>query len=142
MRTRLAFITILLSLTGCGTIEQKVRPVALSSDEPREICVVETPDAHHEFLPSYKSALTKKGMTVRVLPAGAAVGACPLTTTYEAKWQWDLALYLSYANLKVYRNNHLEGEALYDATRGGTKTEKFTNAEAKIQELTDQLFPG
>jgi hypothetical protein len=143
MKAALASIAILLSLTGCvGTIEQKVQPVALSGNEPREICLIENAAVHHEFLASYKKALSKRNLAVRLLPPGTALGGCPLMTTYDAKWTWDLALYLYYANLKVYHNNRLEGEALYDAAKGGTKTEKFINAETKIQELTDQLFPG
>ena len=51
-------------------------------------------------------------------------------------------MYLIYANLKVYRNGRLEGEAMYDSRHGGLNMSKWINAEAKIQELTNQLFPG
>jgi hypothetical protein len=137
-----ASIALLVSLAGCGTIQQKVTPIALSGSQPREICVVENPSARVSFLDAYKDALAKRNLTVRMLPPGTAVGACPLTTTYAATWRWDLALYLSYANLKVYRNSHLEGEALYDAEQAKADTKKFIHADVKIQELTDQLFPG
>jgi len=142
MKAARVSILMMLSLVGCGSISQKVQPVALSGSEAREICVVENSDVKHEFLASYTGALARKGFSVRVLPQGTAPGACPLTTTYDAKWQWDLALYLSFALLKVYHNNRLEGEALYDATQAKMKTDKFIKAEMKIQELTNQLFPG
>ncbi|WP_267877742.1 hypothetical protein [Duganella guangzhouensis] len=34
------------------------------------------------------------------------------------------------------------GEALYDANRAGLNTGKFIDADKKIRELADQLFPG
>jgi len=138
-----AYIAILFSLAGCGgTIEEKVQPVSLSSSDPREICVIENSDVRHEFLEAYSRALSGKGLTVRMLPAETSVGSCPLTSTYAANWRWDLALYLAYANLKVYRNSRLVGEAMYNSLNAAANTDKFINATSKIQKLTDQLFPG
>ena len=141
MKTRVTSLLIVLSLAACGTIEQKVKPVAFSAGEPREICVVENPSVTENFLAAYKNALSKRNLAVRMLPQGLAVDTCPLTSTYTANWRWDMALYLAYANLKVYRNGRLEGEALYDGLKAGLDTDKFIHAEAKIQELTNQLFP-
>ncbi len=134
-------ITMLLVLSAC-TIQQQVHPVSVSASQAREICVVETTSVREHFLDAYSNALTDKGLKVRVLPEGSPLNTCPLTSTYAAKWQWDLALYLSYASLKVYRNGHLDGEALYDGTGAGLNANKFIKAEAKVRELTDQLFPN
>jgi len=41
---------------------------------------------------------------------------------------------------KVYRGVALFGLAVYDATWGGGRPDKFINAENKIHELVDQLF--
>lgn len=144
MKSGLAVVTILLSLAGCagGIIEQNVKPVTLSASEPREVCLVENPAVSQGFLESYKAALAKRNLTIRMLPPGTPVNTCPLTLTYTANWRWDLALYLAYANLKVYRNGNLEGEALYDGMKAALDTAKFIKADAKIQELTDRLFPG
>jgi hypothetical protein len=131
----------LLPLAGCGTISQDVKPIALSASEPREICVVEDTAVRAEFRDAYKDALSGKGFTVRVLPNGSPVSSCPLTTTYLASWQWDLELYVSYIDLKVYRNDRLEGEAVYDAKEAAANTNKFVNARGKVEELTNQLFP-
>ena len=66
------------------------------------------------------------------------------------KWQfqpdrrsrsWDLTIFMSYANIRVYKNGVLEGEALYDATGGGLTLSKFIDAETKVRELVNQLFP-
>jgi hypothetical protein len=142
VKARSTCIAILVLLVGCGTIEEKVQPVTLSGSDPREICVIENSDVRHEFLEAYSSALSSKGLTVRMLPAGASVGSCPLTSTYTANWRWDLALYLAYANLKVYRSSRLVGEAMYNSLDAAGNTDKFINARLKVQKLADQLFPG
>ena len=63
-----------------------------------------------------------------------------MTSTYTANWGWDLAMYMKYAEIKVYRGVALVGLAVYDATRGGGRPDKFINAENKIRELVDELF--
>jgi hypothetical protein len=49
-------------------------------------------------------------------------------------------MYMRYAEIKVYRGVALVGLAVYDATWGGGRPDKFINAENKIRELVDQLF--
>lgn len=141
MKARQALITLFLSLAGC-TIRQEVKPVALSGSEPRQICLIEDTSVLKDILGVYETALSQKGFTVRTLPQGTSVDACPLTSTYTANWRWDVALYLTYADLKVFRDGRLAGEALYDSTGGSANLSKFVHASKKIQELTDQLFPG
>jgi hypothetical protein len=70
------------------------------------------------------------------------VNTCPVTSTYTANWRWDLAMYMAYANIKVYSNGEQSGEAVYDALRGGANMSKFVQGETKIAELVNQLFPG
>jgi len=134
-------LVLALFFAGCGSIDQVVKPVALSKDEPREICLIENTALRQNFLAEYRNALSGKGFTIRMLPPKSSVSACPLTSTYAANWRWDLALYLVYANLKVFRNGQLDGEALYDSQRAGASTSRFINAGQKIRELTGQLFP-
>jgi hypothetical protein len=47
---------------------------------------------------------------------------------------------MKYAEIKVYRAAALVGEAVYDATWGGGRLDKFINAENKIRELVNELF--
>ena len=142
MKTWLLSGALLAVLTGCGSVpQQKVVPITLSNSEPHEICFVANPAVRGDFLEAYKEAVSNKGLRVKVISERAAVTACPLTTTYIANWRWDLAWYMAYANIKVYRNGRLEGEALYDSLQAGASTSKFVQAKAKIQELTDRLFP-
>ena len=127
------------ALSGCA-IHQSVSPVSQFNE--KEICIIENTSVKNGFLESYRRALTNKGYQVRQLPASASIVQCPITTTYSANWRWDLALYMAYAEIKVFNNGKPIGEAKYDSQRGGANMSKFIDADKKINELTNQLFPG
>jgi hypothetical protein len=130
---------ISVALVGCA-IKQNVRPV--ERFEGKEVCIVENKAVKQEgFLATYQRALAEKGYTVRVLPPGSSTSTCPVTSTYTANWRWDLALYLAYADIIVYKNGTQSGEAIYDSLRGGANLGKFIRGETKIMELVNELFP-
>lgn len=143
MKTRsmklFALVALALALGGCA-IRQKVNPT--ERFEGKLICIVANPAVKNGFLETYKSTLTQKGYEVRVLAPSASLIECPVTSTYSANWRWDLAMYMAYAEIKVYKQAKPSGEAVYDATRGGGNMGKFISAETKIAELVDKLFPG
>jgi hypothetical protein len=127
-------------LLGACAIHQTVKPVA--GVEGRQICVIENPAVRNGFVEAYKRSLAAKGYAVRQLPATAAITECPMTSTYSANWRWDLAMYMAYADIKVYSNGRPVGEAKYDSLHGGGNMNKFIDADRKIDELVNQLFPG
>lgn len=136
-----------LMLVGCipaGLIDQIVRPVPAAAPEGREICVIENPAVatKEDFFAAYQRALTERGFTVRKLTPDSPVAACPLTSSYTANFRWDMAFYMAYANLKVFRNGQLVGEAMYDAMLAGLTGKKWISAEEKLRELTKELFPA
>ena len=138
-----AFITAIallgIVLSGCS-IKQTVRPVAALATNT-EICIIANDLVRPSFLDAYRYALKPKGFSTRALDEGSPLDACEVTSTYTANWTWDLATYMRYAELKIYRNAAPAGEAVYDASAAGMRTDKFINAENKVQELVDQLFP-
>jgi hypothetical protein len=105
-----------------------------------EVCILKNEDVRQGFLDAYTGALNEKNVKVKLLPETASLNECITTSTYTARWAWDLALYMKYAEIKVYRSAALVGEAVYDATWGGGRLDKFINAENKIRELVDELF--
>jgi len=142
MKKNVVSVFFLATMAGCsaGVIQQKVMPITLSDKDSQEICLITNPAVLQDILEAYRKSLTSRGLTVKVLPQGSEPGSCSLATTYTANWRWDLALYLAYADLKIYRNNQLEGEAIYDALQAALNTGKFIHADAKIQELTEKLL--
>lgn len=140
MKTKLAFaIAIAIATTGCA-IQQTVQPVAMADN--KQVCIVENPAVKNGFLDAYKRTLSTKGYIVRQLAQGASLVECPVTSTYTANWHWDLAMYMTYADITVYNKGAPAGKAVYDSRRAGLNTGKFINADKKITELVDQLFPA
>jgi len=135
--TALWFLPVLL-LSGCSIV-QTVTPVKEAGFD--EVCIIENPAVRSGFLEAYRHALEENGYKTRVLPKDASVNDCDVTTIYVANWRWDVALYMQYAHIKVFRQGHVAGEAVYDSTRTGARVDKFIKAEAKVQELTSELFP-
>jgi hypothetical protein len=123
---------------GCS-ISQQVDPVPRL--ETRNICIIENPDVREGFLQVYRSALDSKGFQTKMLKESALPDDCPVTSKYTANWRWDLLLYLAFADITVYANGSKVGRALYDSLAGGGNFAKFINAENKIRELVDLLFP-
>ncbi len=133
-------LALTVTLAGCA-INQTIKPV--ERFEGNQVCIVVNPAVSQGgFLETYTRVLREKGYTVKQLQAGSSVTECPVTSTYTANWRWDLGLYMAFADIKVFNNGSLSGQALYDSTRGGANMNKFIRGEAKITELVEQLFPG
>ncbi len=124
-------------LLGC-TIRYTANPIFIPKVDRKEICVIEA-EAYGNFLVSYKKALEAKGFSVKLLSRGSDVAACPLSSTYQSVWSWDLAMYMSRAQIFVFRNGILTGNALYASSDGALK--KYGGTEEKIAKMVDQLFP-
>ena len=133
-------LLILLSaaVVSACSITQNIQSVEMSRGS--EICIIENTGVRKGFLEEFKSVLSSKGIAYQVVSEGSVPASCEWTSTYMANWTWDLALYMSYAEIKVFHNGNLEGVAKYDSTRGGANLSKFIDAETKIQELVNELM--
>lgn len=139
MRTTLVLPVVATLLTGCA-ITQNVTPVQRPLQ--REICVIENPDVRPGFLTAYNAALTAKGFQPRTVERNSPLNVCPQASRYIANWRWDMAMYMAFAELTVYENGTEIGKATYDSLRGGGNLGKFIDADVKVKELVDQLFPA
>ncbi len=137
---KLLIFCFALATTAC-TIHQEVQPLTYNQELEQKVCIVDNPDVKEGFVDAYRSSLEQKGFTVETLDAGASLNSCDLTSTYTANWLWDLALYMAYAEIKVYQEATPVAEAVYDSRRGGANMDKFIDAEVKVAELVDLLFP-
>ena len=130
-----------LLASGCS-IKQVVTPAVMSADMTPEICLIPAQGLREGFNTAYDAQLKKKGFHTRQIPPGSSPSSCRLSTTYIGTWSWDLALYMSYADIRVFENGKQIGRAEYDSRHGGGRvSDKFIDAEKKINEMTDLLFP-
>jgi len=138
---RMVLVALGTLATAACSIQQQVEPVASTERSGMEVCIVEDKTVREGFLPSYVSALQSRGISAKVVGSLAEGRACPMYSTYMGNWRWDLAFYLAYAKITVFRGEEKIGEALYDSLGGGGRPDKFIDAETKINELVAQLFP-
>src|SRR5690606_27828253 len=125
---------------GCS-IKQNVTPAAFEAPTTTRICMIPAQGLRAGFHKAYREQLLRKGFTVQEHAANASPSGCALSTRYTANWAWDLAMYMVYADIQVFQDGKRVGQATYDAKWGGGRLDKFIDAEDKITELTDQLFP-
>ena len=132
-------VGLAMLVTGC-TITQHVQPVppnTLSS-----LCIEENDETwSKEFLPTLRAQLEHRGIASTVYQ-GTPPESCRYRLTYDVNWGWDLAVYLTYANLRIYDGIKPIGEATYDARDGGGRFDKFGRTEEKLNTLLDQLLQG
>ncbi len=128
-------------ITGCS-IKQTVIPAQLSAELTPQICMIPAEGLRAGFNSTYKTILKGKGFSIRELSPHTSPSSCPLATTYTGQWGWDFALYMKYADIRVYEHGRQVGHAEYDSRWGGGRLDKFIDAETKITELADQLFPN
>jgi len=132
----LAAVAVLLA-AGCA-ITQNVRPVTAS--DIRSICIKHNAQTFMtDFESELRSQIEARGIKARMYD-GEAPSECRYRLEYTANWHWDLAMYLVYADLRVYDRDLLIGEANYDARGGGANFGKFGHTGEKLKPLTEQLF--
>jgi hypothetical protein len=133
---KLAAVALAASvLCGCAS-KPMVQVSPVDMEGARQVCIVENPRVHKpEFLDAYRKALESKGYTVKVVAASSGLGICPVTAKYVAYWNWDLVLYMSSAELRVYKNGRPAGGARFWA---GQK--RLMNMEDEVKALVDQLY--
>jgi len=144
---KLLVISLFVSfgLSACAPkpiISQTVEIAQLGEDLGQEIIIIpEAQGVRDNFKKAYSAALEGKGFSVVEKPFGTPLADYPLSSTYIARWSWDLATYMSYAEIHILAYGKEIGHALYDSRLGRGSTKKFINAEEKINELIEQLFP-
>ncbi|HVY07506.1 MAG TPA: Sbal_3080 family lipoprotein [Burkholderiales bacterium] len=138
MRRNIAFAcTLALVLCAC-TISKQVKPI--TATDVREICIKRNPAVIMEqFLPEIAKQIEAHGVKTRTY-IDTKPDDCRYTLDYVANWQWDMAMYLKYADLIVRDGSELIGRVTYDARGGGGNMSKFGTTAEKIRPLIDELF--
>ena len=137
MKKVFVIVAVAAVLSACS-----IKQVVEKAEIPKKklLCVVENKDVRAGFLEEFKRVLNSKSIPYKMISKYSTPSACEWTATYVARWTWDLALYMSYAEIKVFNNGRLDGKATYDSTRGSANMGKFIDAETKIRELMNELL--
>ncbi len=131
-------VIFVVFFSGCS-ITTNVTPV---SDVAyiEKIYVQNNPDAHmKELVNELVSQIEKLGFQSEKYE-----GAKPVDSnhhlTYTANWAWDMAMYLTFFEAKLYEGEKLIGEVSYDARNGGGNMGKFGRTGEKIEPLLTELL--
>lgn len=137
MKRFLLFILPATALLASCAINQSVDSTSVPSDAT--LCIIEDPAVREGFLDELTKILDEKAISHRVVDKDEALN-CEWTMTYLGRWNWDFTIYMAYAEIKIFRDGQLTGEAVYDASRGAFNFSKFIDAEPKIRELVEELL--
>ena len=135
----LAFLAVCAFFTTSCKIAQDIQPVTV---DVREIAVIDNPQVlRDDFGAALESELRGLGIQVNRLPQDATPKDSEFVLTYTANWSWDLAMYLCYAELRVFQKGQPIASAVYDSRFGSANMNKFVKAGTKLRELVGLLFP-
>lgn len=124
-------LAIPLTLNGCS-ISTNVKPVPIKISD---ICIENNPAVFMDgFLPELRSQIESHDIKTRVFD-DVMTKDCLYQLEYTANWSWDIVMWLTYAELKVYENESRQtiGEAIYDARIGGGRPDKFGPTANKLK---------
>ena len=134
-----AFIGFALAASGCS-ITKTVDPI--KSAQVSQVCVLDNKDIlMDDYQPEIQRQIEAKHIPTKVY-VGGHPAECSHYLEYTANWQWDMAMYLTYAEFRVYDTKGMTGSAFYDARMGGGRLDKFGHTADKIRPLIDELFAG
>lgn len=126
-----------LTLVGCGKFDVVNHPAEGISTAPG-ICIVDNPQTREGFRAAMESWLHRENIKAQVLPAGADIEACEWTLTYHGSWSWDLAFFLSDAEITAFHDGKMVGREKLRV--GQWDAHKFEKGDVRIHKMMDMLF--
>jgi hypothetical protein len=138
MKSLLLAAGILIS--GCTAVA--VKPASPELQLLR-VCIEENPRVEvADFVSVVRDGFERHGIAT-LLISGAPTAGCDAVLTYTARQSWDMAPYLSVAELRLERDGHLIASAEYHLRgRGGLSLMKWEGTKAKMDPVIDELLKG
>lgn len=124
-------------MSGCGKFDVINEP-AKGISQAHNICIIKDGKTREGFSAAMESWLSKEGIKYSVLPVGSDVEICDWSLKYYGLWSWDLALFLSDAEITAFREGKLVGREKLRV--GQWDAHKFEKGEVRIHKMMDMLF--
>ena len=126
-----------LLLVGCGKFDVVSRPPQGLAEAPR-VCIVDEPNTKTGFKIAMRNWLNQEGIQSEILPVYTPLDKCEWMLTYYGRWSWDLAIFLSDAQITAYHDATYAGEVSLKV--GQWDANKFENGEKRVHKMMDLLF--
>ena len=137
----LAGLSCLTLVFGCTSIH--VNPVQQNPTQPIvDICIVNNDQVIiKDFVPAIQKRLKHHLIFSRVVIQNHDRN-CEYKLYYSAKQSWDFVNYLSWAELKLYKDNKLVADAEYNHVGKSFSLSplKFQSVETKMNPVIDKLL--
>jgi len=136
---RKLIVLSLAALSGCTVVQ--VKPIDSKAHQVSHVCIEENPAVKMDgFLPMLEKGFQNHGITTERYK-GKPADTCEYTVNYGAHWNWDLAVYLTDAEIEARRGGEVVGRAVYHLrNKGGLDMGKWARAESKMNPVIDQLL--
>ena len=132
----LSILIVLLALSACAS--PKFTGSALNSVSS-DVVLIQDDETRKGFLSTIKGWLAKNGYKHTVAADGSLHDHKKLTLEYKGIWRWDLALFLSEAEIEAVEDGQRVGEVKYKAANN-LNTTKWGDASERIGYMLDILF--
>lgn len=110
-----------------------IRPMTIE-----HVCVEVNTDVKQAFTDGVFDTVKSLGISASSMQTAFA-GECRFWLRYQATWE-GFPNYLVQARVDVYENNARLGYALYDASHGGGRPDRFGSAVEKVRPLIEGMF--
>lgn len=130
-------ICLSFMVSACGKMDLMHTPAPGIADAS-SICIVKNDSTRPGFLQALESWFQKESIRYKVLPSNATIADHEWVITYFGAWSWDLAIFLSHAEINAYHNGKLAGRE--KLLVGQWDKNKFEKGEQRIHKLMDMLY--
>ncbi|WP_432737357.1 Sbal_3080 family lipoprotein [Maridesulfovibrio sp. FT414] len=127
---------VILATSGCGKFDVINRP-APELLQAETVCIIDDPETREGFKKAMQNWLNKENIKNQIVPASSKVDSCAWTMRYYGRWSWDLALFLSDAEITAYKNGIEAGEV--NLRVGQWDSHKFEDGDNRIYKMMDML---
>lgn len=102
----------------------------------KDICIIQNPAVIVEdFVPALQALLEQRGITSKLIPKEDS--SCNYRLAYTANQSWDVAVYLKFASMILYKGADVVGRATYNSGEGFGK---FRSVYDTLKIVTDELL--
>jgi hypothetical protein len=138
LNARVLLIATLFSLSACTSVTVRPPDPTLMI---RHVCIQENPKVRvSDFVPVLRDGFDRHGISTEVY-SGTRPPNCDFVLTYTALRSWDLAPYLSHAELRLERDGRRIAYAEYHLVgKGGFSLMKWQGTKAKMDPVIDELL--
>jgi hypothetical protein len=140
MIKKLILLSLLIVFAGAGCTSIHVKPLDASLNV-KHVCIQESPRAKKtDFVSVVREGFDRHGITSEVV-YGTVPEKCEYVLTYNAKWTWDFAFYLSHAEIRIDRDHKKVGYGVYHLVgTGGLSMMKWQGTKTKMDPVIDELL--